>query len=329
MHQDVIGSRGSTTTVSALTTSTQRHQQPGQQGRSWQQPRLRLLHRAASDAAPLRHPFPPDPQWPKPPSSSNQPPHDPNDLIGPAGYGFGGIPHPGWNARLHDRILQREDRPGPRGQRRRHRAAQPEPRLEHVPARHDRVRQLRRQRAAGLDVVQHAGRCHGHARRLRRHRREPEPEHRPAHGHVHVARPDDARHARPTRSSASCRPTRIRPTARATSTTRSSPRRASPPARRSTPRRASSSTPTRPSPRRRSPTRSTPRPPTSTVTALPSTTTTPSFIVSWSGIRRRRLGHRRLQRLCLRRRRRFHPVPGQHHRVPRPRSLASSAIPAL
>ena len=217
---------------------------------------------------PLQQPATPRPQ---------RPPR-PRPATAPAGFLT-----PGGTTRLHYRILQREDRPSPRRQRHRHRAAQPEPRLEHVPARHDRVRQLRRQRAAGLDLVQHAGRCHRHARRVRRHRREPEPEHRPAHGHVHVARPDDARYARRTRSSASCRPTRIRPTAKATSTTRSSPRRASPPARRSTPRRASSSTPTPPSPRRRSSTPSTPPRRRAPSPRSPSTTTTPSFTVSWSG----------------------------------------------
>ena len=68
-------------------------------------------------------------------------------------------------------------------------------------------------------------------------------------------------------------------------------------------------------------------PPTSTVAALPATTTTPSFTVSWSGSDGAGPGHRRLQRLCLRRRRRLTRSGSRTPRRRRRPTPARSATP--
>ena len=68
-------------------------------------------------------------------------PADPNDLVGPAGFGTQGFVTAAADAAVHHRVRERPQE----GQRRRpgrdrHRAARPEPRLVHVPARLDPVR---------------------------------------------------------------------------------------------------------------------------------------------------------------------------------------------
>jgi len=157
-----------------------------------------FLHLPPSPPSPPPKPEQPDP--PVPPctgcggggGSNNQPPHDPNDLIGPGGYGSArfltGAGTLGYTIEFSNE------------------------KTATVPA--DNV-VVTEQLSPNLDwstfqlgtigfgsyvvnvpsgLTSYSTRVDAIAMtwRVRRCRREPEPEHRPAHGHVHVARPNDA-----------------------------------------------------------------------------------------------------------------------------------------
>ena len=103
------------------------------------------------------------------------------------------IHHAKPDAPLHDRFRESRDGHRPRADRRRHPAAQPEPRLEHLPARCHRLRQHGRERPCGRELLQHPDRRPVHARPLRRRHRRHQPEHWPPHLDLHFDRSDDAR----------------------------------------------------------------------------------------------------------------------------------------